>query len=305
METDRKKLKYIFAVLIGSCSYGLLSTIVKLAYAEGISPAVATVGQFFVGWVILFVLLLLAKQVNRISIKEKVTLMVAGVPTGLVGVFYYQSLVTIDASIAIILLFQFVWIGIVLDSVIHKRLPERVTVFSIAILFLGTALGSGGSWEQLMTSLDWRGFIFGILAAICFSLFIMSNAKVSTQLSPVQRSFYMVSGSLVTVVLIFIPQLVSIELNSFVALGWKGILLGFFGVFIPPFLFAYGMPNIGSTLGSILGSAELPVAVLSSMLVLQESVSWLQWIGVLLILVAIVIPNVKRRHSKKVQYKEA
>jgi len=73
------------------------------------------------------------------------------------------------------------------------------------------------------------------------------------------------------------------------------LLLGLFGVFIPPFLFAYGMPHIGSTLGSILGAAELPVAVLCSMFVLNEYVSFIQWMGVLMIILAIVTPNVKWR----------
>ena len=70
-----------------------------------------------------------------------------------------------------------------------------------------------------------------------------------------------------------------------------GALLGLFGAFIPPLLFAYGVPHIGEGMAGILGAAELPVAVMLSSIVLQEHVSPLQWGGVVLVLIGVAYPE--------------
>ncbi|WP_421384852.1 EamA family transporter [Bacillus salacetis] len=284
--------KYLLAVFLGACSYGVLSTIVKLSYQDGLKTAEVTVAQFFAGWLILVLLFLGKRGKPRLSLRKKIYLIAGGIPSGLVGVFYYTSLQTVEASFAIILLFQFVWIGIVLDSIFSKRLPDRKTVVSVAVLLIGTLLSSKITFTNALNTVDWKGLIFGLLAAASFALFIFANARVVPELGAVQRSFYMVSGSFLIVFIIFIPGLVKDGIGNPSDVVMYGAILGFFGVFIPPFLFAYGMPHIGSSIGSILGSAELPVTIILSMLVLREYVTWLQWVGILLILLAITASNV-------------
>ncbi|MED4125095.1 DMT family transporter [Halalkalibacterium halodurans] len=286
------RIKFITAVFLGACSYGVLSTLVKLAYENGVPTAVVTSSQFLIGWFLLATLLAFTQKKRRLTMKEKIQLMLAGIPTGLVGIFYYLSLVTIEASVAIILLFQFVWIGVVLESLINRQFPTKKTVGSLIILLIGTVLASGSPWFNQGT-VHWLGVLFGLLAAVSFALFILANAKVLPQLPTVQRSYYMVSGSLMAVLFIFGPQLFYQPLTTYGQLGWYGVLLGFFGVCIPPLLFAYGMPQIGSGLGSILSSIELPVAVLLSVIVLKETVILSKWIGVFFIFLAIILPNIE------------
>src|SRR5699024_6822144 len=76
-------------------------------------------------------------------------------------------------------------------------------------------------------------------------------------------------------------------------LVYYGLMLGFFGVVLPPLLFSISMPKVGSGLGTILSSSELPTAVFMSMVVLGEHVGILQWIGVLVVLFGISLPNFK------------
>ncbi|MNX95704.1 hypothetical protein D3C86_1279890 [compost metagenome] len=54
-----------------------------------------------------------------------------------------------------------------------------------------------------------------------------------------------------------------------------------------------GFPLTGIGLGSIVSSLELPVSVLMAFFLLNEEVVLLQWIGIILIILAIVIMNVK------------
>jgi len=63
---------------------------------------------------------------------------------------------------------------------------------------------------------------------------------------------------------------------------------------LPPLLYAYGMPTVGVSLGSILSAVELPVAVSMSYFVLQEEVSLLRWLGVALILLFVAWINITK-----------
>lgn len=68
-----------------------------------------------------------------------------------------------------------------------------------------------------------------------------------------------------------------------------------FGAFLPPVLFAIGVPHIGEGLTGILGASELPVAVFLSAIVLHEHVSALQWAGVMLVMLGVALPELMRR----------
>ena len=79
------------------------------------------------------------------------------------------------------------------------------------------------------------------------------------------------------------------------------IIAGVCASVIPPILFNIGMPKIGSGLGTILSASELPTAVFMSALVLNETVTGVQWMGVLIILCGIAYPNIKLRVKRQVQ----
>jgi drug/metabolite transporter (DMT)-like permease len=59
-----------------------------------------------------------------------------------------------------------------------------------------------------------------------------------------------------------------------------------------------GFPHTGIGLGSIVSSLELPVSVLMAYIILNESVVLSQWIGILLIILAIVIMNISLKKAK-------
>ena len=76
-----------------------------------------------------------------------------------------------------------------------------------------------------------------------------------------------------------------------------GILLALFGTVIPPMLMNAGFPLTGIGLGSIVSALELPVSVVMAYFILNESVILSQWLGIVLIVVAIVIMNVKLKKT--------
>ena len=72
---------------------------------------------------------------HRVPLKQALLLFVAGTSASFTGIFYYASLKTVPASIAIILLFQFVWVGIIIEAVATKTLPSREKNFGYSLTY--------------------------------------------------------------------------------------------------------------------------------------------------------------------------
>ncbi|WP_151734222.1 EamA family transporter ['Paenibacillus yunnanensis' Narsing Rao et al. 2020] len=301
-------MKYLISVLVGAMSYGILSTIVVLAYGEGYKLGEVVGTQLLTGCILAWLLALYTKfrasrkqsgrdrnsaaagpLPARLTWKQRLLLMLAGAPTVVTGLLYYQSLRYIPASLAIILLFQFTWISVLIQAVSKRQRPDKVTLLTLLLLFGGTLLAAG-ILNQESAEFNMTGLVLGLLSAVSYSMFIIFSGKAVPSAHPAFRSAWMVTGGLVLLCILFPPYFL------FNGLLWGqlllyGFLLGFFGAFIPPVLFAIGVPHIGGAMAGILGAAELPVAVLLSSIVLHEQVSGLQWTGVVLVLLGVVLPE--------------
>ena len=289
-EINLKKWHYAFIVFLGGCCYGILSTFVKLAYTAGFSVAEVTGAQYLFGALITWILILFTKK-HKITRVQASKLLLSGIPFGLTGIFYYQSLQTLNASLAIILLFQFVWIGTLFEKIIYKRNPTMEKVVSILIL-LGGSLLAGGITLDGGGNISGQGIGWGLLSAFTFATFIFLSGSVGKQTPPLLKSGLLSTGGLIVVFLVF-PPIYLVDLPTLIGVAPYGLLLGLFGAVLPPLLYSIGMPRIGPGLGTILTASELPVAVSMSALVLGEPVSMSRWIGVGLILGGIAFSNVK------------
>jgi drug/metabolite transporter (DMT)-like permease len=298
-------LKGVFLVGLGATSYGMLATFVKLAYSDkGISgnpftPAEVITSQFVLG--IIAILLINAfqksKKGNTVlkASKNNITqLMIAGTSTGLTSIFYYLAVKYIPVSIGIVLLMQTVWMGVLLEMILEKRMPSKIKIVAVFVVLIGTALAT--NLIQNKTELDWHGIVLGLLAAASFTTTMFTANRVAIEISSAQRSLYMLLGGAV-VVFIFAIATQNTPFNFDIFYKW-GILLALFGTVIPPMLMNAGFPLTGIGLGSIVSALELPVSVMMANFILNENVNGLQWFGIALIIIAIVIMNLNFKREK-------
>jgi MFS transporter, CP family, cyanate transporter len=286
-----KTWHYALIVFLGGCCFGVLSTVVKLAYAAGYSMTEVTGSQFILGTLLLWMVVLFTRK-KKIELPLFFKILLSGLPMGLTGVFYYKALQTLDASLAIIFLFQFVWIGTLMEWILYRKKPTMGKIISIMILLFGSVLAAGILGDGVR-ALSFEGAVWGFLAAITFSTFILVSGIVGKNVPPILKSALLSTGGSVIVLLLFPPWFL-FDVPTLMGVGQYGLFLGLFGVALPPLLFSIGMPHVGPGLGTILSASELPVAVFMSALILAENISIWQWIGVILIIGGIIMGNVKQ-----------
>ena len=124
---QKNTLKYSAVVFLGGASYGVMAATIKCALAEGFSWTQTAASQAFFGALLFAVALaaltVLGKRPVPLSPKRVLSLLGLGLATCTTCVLYNFALTMLPVSVAITLLFQFTWIGIVFQD--YQLLTDR------------------------------------------------------------------------------------------------------------------------------------------------------------------------------------
>ncbi|MBD7985641.1 EamA family transporter [Sporosarcina sp. Sa2YVA2] len=290
-----KNWMYPLFVIIGASSYGILSTIIKLAILDGFTAAQAVTGQYYIGFLLAVVLFIVFKR-RLPKFGGGYTLLIAGLFTALTGTMYGKAVSYMPASLAVVMLFQFTWIGMLFDCIARKRFPQRIEIISLFFLFGGTIFAAGVIDADL-SGIPWQGWAWGMAAAVSFSAFLMSNSRQVEGMDMLTRLLFMSFFAAIAITFFQEPQILW---NGTLLDGlWiYGLILGVFGIVLPILLFSIGIPKVGAGTASILSAIELPVAVTASVILLHEHMTILQIVGIGIILVGMTLPSIGQRKGK-------
>jgi len=299
--------KGILFVLIGAGCFGFTPVFAKLGFSYGYSLGQINIVQMLISSFLLWSITLIKRPSFKGLTKKNLPLiMMTGCFTGLTSIFYYGAMQYLPASLAIILMFQFVWIGILLEWIFSKVKPAPITVLSIFLILIGVFFASNIINGDIQ-GLPLKGFLFGILSAFTYAGFIFFSGKVAVDVDPLTRTSLMATGSTILILIIFmrdIPSVFPLETN----LVATAVGVSLFGAVFPPLFFAVGAPLVSGGIANILTSIELPIAILSASIILSETVTPHQWLGTAIILAAIALNELGgklfrvRKHNKEAIY---
>lgn len=279
-------------ILLGAAFYGLLSPIIKLAYEAGWNEGEISGSQMTMGMVITWVLVLLRRKSwsNPFS-GPWIRLSIVGVfGLAMTTILYNTTLKELDASLAIVLLFQFTWMTVVLDSAVNKRWPSRVQMLAVLIVLVGTLFAVNifaADWSQISV----KGIVLGLASGFSYSLFLFLIGRIHHPMDSLMKSAIMLTAAILPIYLIYPPHaMLGDGVGSLIL--W-GLLIGTLGQVVPTLFFNIGIPRVGSSVAALLGSLELPVGLLGALFIVGESVLTVQWLGMVLILCGICVSELK------------
>ncbi|HMN04671.1 MAG TPA: DMT family transporter [Flavobacteriales bacterium] len=301
-------------VAVGAIFYGVLGNVIKLAYRDGFTTAEITAAQYAMGLLGLWLVDRIAQGRSGVRVhlsgRDRRQLVLAGTAIGVTSVSYYIAMRYIDVSVAIVLMMQSVWFGIVLEALLNRRFPGMRKALATAIILFGTVLATNAMGAH--RSLDIRGVLWGLFSGATFTFMMFASNRIAVHVPPFRKSLLMlVGGSTVVALFVLFSQVGPYHIPAMRAwlpagdvaalrafdasiLYTYGPVIALFGTIIPPIFFNIGFPKVGLGLGSIVSSLELPVSVSVAYLVLREQVLAVQWLGIALILAAVVLMNVGR-----------
>lgn len=212
-----------------------------------------------------------------------------GALTCLTSILYCYAMSVLPAPVALTLLFQFTWLGLVWQTVMTRRPPRPLQVASALAIVFGTVFASG-VYKTGITGYDPVALLCALGAAVSCSLFVTLSGKVEAPCSSEQRGVIVCAGSVVMSLTVCPDYVVSGVLAQ--GILPFAVIAGFFGMLCPVLLFGMGSPHLPAGLSTVMAAAELPAGLLIAMIVLGEPLGVVEWLGVAIILAGVCLAQV-------------
>ena len=114
-------------VFLGGASYGFMATSYKLSYAAGFTSNQVVAGQGWFGLILFAIAFAVSavrgKRWQRVGTRSALSLMGLGCITCCTSILYCYAMSVLPVSVALTLLFQFTWIGTVLQIILTRKPP--------------------------------------------------------------------------------------------------------------------------------------------------------------------------------------
>src|SRR5271170_8198338 len=183
---------------------------------------------------------------------------------------FWESLHTLDTSIAILLFYTYPVLTLALDRLIFKRPIRLRAALCITIIVIGAGLialpglRSGG--------LDPRGLMWILPSPIIYALYLAANSVLMRRHPPLIGAVFLYLGLIAT----FGGASLYLGLDTPHALGiWLLVLFIALGPgALTVTLFSYSVPRLGPVSYAVIANCELVTVILVGVLALDERLPW-------------------------------
>jgi drug/metabolite transporter (DMT)-like permease len=204
---------------------------------------------------------------------------------------YFQCISMSSLSTAAILLYTAPSMVMVMSLVIFHEPLTAFKLAALAMAFAGCWLVSGGGG-----SVTFRGLVYGLCAGFGYALFsIFARLLLNRGYDTLTINFYaMLFAAAGACVFWGGLRPITLMVSSPAALLW-GLGSGLVSCYLPYRLYTFGMTGVETGTASTLASTEPVMATLMGVLVYKEGMSLGSILGIVLVIGAIVVLNLKTK----------
>ena len=252
--------------------------------------------QYLVAFLVCLAIMLV-RRIKWASPKNLAKLALLGVFTGGTSVCYYSAVSLLPSSAALTLLFQYIWISVLIECLHKKKLPATSTIIAIVITLVGTLFATG-LLDGSVAALNPLGIAYGLGSALFYALFLYYSGTLGTGQPIVLRTTMLTAGGLLFT---SIASPAAYTQAFFDPITWP-FAIGFavLGILIPTTLINFASPKLTTGMVSIMASSELPVGIFAAWAIVGDAPSPLVLFGAFLVLAGIVVkqlPSLMKRNA--------
>ncbi len=283
-------------IILAGCFWGSMGIFVRKLGTYGFS-AIQIVSIRITLAALIFPLVLLVKDRSGFKISPKDILLFLGLGFGSILFFticYFTAITMMPLSTAAILLYTSpVWIMLMSIFFFHEKLDRRKLI-ALGLAFAGCVLVSGISGEGMTVT----GLLIGLGSGIGYGLYSILGKVALRKYSSYTVTTYTFIFAAVGSWIISRPVDMMGKFSSASDLGFL-IFLCFLTALITaviPFLsYTLGLESVEASKAGIIATIEPMVATLIGILVFAEKLTIMSGAGILMILAAVVILNLKKK----------
>lgn len=278
------QIKGVFPAFGAAILFGLSPTITKIAYIYGANPIIAILLRYTIA-VIIIIIPLFFININFIKLKQHIIpiiLMSLGsicLTTGLLVAVIY-----IPVSIVALIFYTYPIIVLIFYFYKIKKI-KFVLIIGFISTFLGIFLVLGPNFS----SLNFKGIFFACLAAIGAATVLITNENLKKNLNEI--TIYACTHFICFTVLGIILVINFDNSLNLSYLGWLYVILAGLFYAIAFYLQIIAVKIIGSAQTSLLLYLEPIIAIIAAIILLGESLSFIQTLGVIIVIISLITTN--------------
>ena len=275
-------------MVISATAFGSAPTFAKLAFDNSITPSSLQSYRFSITFVVIFFVTILAKQITRPTPAHLPRLAVLSISTGLSSLCYMTSVKYIPVAVASLTFFTF---PLVVAPISHLMKIDKLTqikVLAMMIAFCGLCLLLGTTYK-----LQWIGISMAFAAGLFVATSFIVSKPLTEDLSPLTMAVF------ATGLPCFAYATSSIVSDD---LTHPQNLLGGAGLFANSICHAIGLTccyaaiaRLGPTRTAVMMNVEPLISVLAAYLVLGQTITIFQSLGIIGVVSGIVLMSYTRR----------
>lgn len=291
-----KRFQGILYAIISSAAFGMIPLFAVPALRSGMNTSSVLFYRMFFS-VLLMGVLLLVKGVNmRVSLRQLVTIMGLSVFYTASSLFLLESYLYIPSGVATTIHFLYPVFVTVLMVGFFKEKLSRMMVTAVMMAVAGVWILSLGNGEGTI-SLPGLGMVL-ITVAAYGSYIVGVNKSCVNQVNGLAMTFYVLLFTAIQCGINVWIREGGVEAIPNMHTGVNLILLGLIPTLVSNLFLVLAIHKVGSTVTAVLGCMEPFTAVGMGVLFLGEKITGIQYMGVLVILIAVAIVILARNKPR-------
>ncbi|MAV87679.1 MAG: hypothetical protein CMM67_05465 [Rhodospirillaceae bacterium] len=288
---SNKRYLGLFLALSSAASFMISNTFAGVSYQDGVNPLTISATRFILPAIALVILLKILKIDLVLPKRPGLICILLGVITVIYTIALLNAIELLPFAIAILIFYLFpVLTGLTL-SIIGVADTTFRTAATTLIAFFGLALALGVEF----TNLDGLGMIYALVAAIGLASVSVISSQLMSNHDPRKITLYI---CVYTTLLMAFISLANGKLALPVTFqGWTSVMISiiFYAYAMISFFIAISIIGAGDT--TFYSNFEPILAVASGFLFLGQNLVMFQYIGILIVVVALFLSENKSKSN--------
>jgi drug/metabolite transporter (DMT)-like permease len=286
-----KPAKGFLLVSLSAAGFSAMPIFARLAYHHGVNIFELLTVRFLIAGLVLAAYLQIKPSVRPLSLREKGAAAVMGFcGYAVASLCFFGALQRIPVPLASILLYAYPVLVTVFAALAGTERFDRNKAAALLLSALGIFLVFGLSFNTANP----EGMALALLAALFYSGYVLIGNWALRE-APLVAATGLISFSAATGIGLY--GLLSGQMFfTFGVGGWTAVAgLAFFSTVVAVLAFLQGVVLIGASRASIISMLEPPLTVIMAAVFLAETLTLVQLLGGLLILLSAVLVNRKQQ----------
>lgn len=270
----------IFA-LVTACGLGAITTQAKIFYTDGGNALTLMLARFMVSTLVFGLLLWFKQGSFRVATKHRIPLILLGIIWSGAMICYLLAVETISVSLAVLILYAYPLL-VLAYSMFRRQLKPSFTLITLfCAAFAGLYLALSGA----TMTLDINGVLFAALASGGAAFTFICGARVAPSMSPLLMTFWINALGLILI----LPMMTGKLALPAASTGTIALSLATVFYLVAVLSQFEALARLPAARAAFMLNLEPVVSILLARLVLNETLSIIQFSGVILVIAVIIL----------------